>query len=287
MKHSKHLNAAQAPILTLGGTGKTGRRVTSKLQQLGVPVRVGSRSAKIRFDWQIPKTWRPVLEGVKKVYTAFHPDLAIPEAASAIRSLADTALSCGVEHMVLLSGRGEEGALAAENELRDSGLDWTIVRASWFSQNFSEGFLVDQVRSGRVTLPAGDVGEPFVDADDIADIAVAALTEDAHRNQVYEATGSRLLTFADAARAISDASARRVDYVQISAEAFVAGLEQHGIASEAVQLLSFLFDEVLDGRNENLADGVQSALGRQPQDFADYAKRTAATGVWQRQEARR
>ncbi|MDA8018852.1 MAG: NAD(P)H-binding protein [Thermoanaerobaculia bacterium] len=272
--------SSQPRFLTIGGTGKTGRRVTQALRQRGLPVRVGSRTAEIPFDWHDRTTWEPALSDVRKIYAVYYPDLAVPEAAEAIRSLAEIASHCGVEHMVLLSGRGEEGAQAAERQLQTSGLAWTIVRASWFAQNFSEGFLADQVRHGHVSLPVGGVREPFVDADDIADVVVAALTEEGHEGKLYEVTGPQLLTFGEAVSRIAEVSKKDIRYVQISPEAFADGLRNHGAPAELVRLLTFLFTEVLDGRNESTTDGVQRALGRPPRSFREYAQRAAATGAW-------
>jgi uncharacterized protein YbjT (DUF2867 family) len=175
--------------LVLGGTGKTGRRVVERLGALGVPTRVGSRSGRPPFDWEDRSTWAPVLEGVGSAYISYYPDLAVPGAPETVGSFAELAVRSGVRRLVLLAGRGEPEAEEAENAVRASGADLTIVRSTWFAQNFSEDYIVDGVRSGEVALPARDVPEPFVDADDIADVAVAALTDDRHIGQVYELTG--------------------------------------------------------------------------------------------------
>src|SRR5215212_10696942 len=163
-------------VLVLGGTGKTGRRVVKRLEARGLPVRVGSRSGEPPFDWEERSTWAPVLEGVGSAYISHYPDLAVPGAPDTVGSFAELAVRSGVRRLVLLAGRGEPEAEAAEDAVRASGADLTIVRSTWFAQNFSEDYLVDGVRSGEVALPARDVPEPFVDAEDIADVAVAALT---------------------------------------------------------------------------------------------------------------
>lgn len=187
-----------ATTLVLGGTGKTGRRVVQRLTTLDRPVRIGSRTGRPPFDWEDPSTWTSVLDGITSAYVSYYPDLAVPGAVAAIRSFTDMAVGSGIRRLVLLAGRGEEEAERAEEVVRGSGLDWTIVRSTWFSQNFSESYLVDSIVQGRVALPAGAVGEPFVDAEDVADVAVAALTDDRHVGQTYELTGPRLLTFAEA-----------------------------------------------------------------------------------------
>jgi uncharacterized protein YbjT (DUF2867 family) len=266
--------------LVLGATGKTGRRIVERLRARDVPVRIGSRTADPPFDWEDRSTWAGALEGASAVYVSYYPDLAVPGAPEAVGALAEQALAGGTRRLVLLSGRGQEEAQRAEAVLQQSGAEWTIVRCSWFNQNFDEGNFVDLVRGGEVALAAGDVPEPFVDAEDIADVAVAALTEDGHANRLYELTGPRLLTFAEAVGEISRATGRDIGYVQISMEELTAALAEQDLPADVLALLAYLFTEVLDGRNATLADGVQQALGRPPRDFADYARDAAATGVW-------
>ncbi len=268
------------PILVVGGTGKTGRRVAERLAARGVPVRIGSRSATPAFDWEDPSGWAAALDGAGAVYITYYPDLAAPGAPEAIRALVDQALTQSVRRLVLLSGRGEEEAQRAEQVLQDSGADWTIVRASWFSQNFSESVLLEGVLAGEIVLPADEIGEPFIDADDIADVVVAALTGDGHVGQLYEVTGPRLLTFAEATAEIARAAGRPVRYTRVPAPDFAAALAEQGSPAEVTGLLLYLFTTVLDGRNASLADGVQRALGRPPKDFADYARDAAASGAW-------
>jgi uncharacterized protein YbjT (DUF2867 family) len=266
--------------LVLGGTGKTGRRVAERLMARGVPTRIGSRSGRPGFDWEDRSTWAPVLEGVRSAYASYYPDLAVPGAAETVGSFAELAVQSGVPRLVLLAGRGEPEGEEAEDAVRASGAALTIVRSTWFAQNFSEDYWRDAVLSGEVALPAGEVPEPFVDADDIADVAVAALTDDRHIGELYELTGPRLLTFADAVDEIARATGREIRYVPVSIEDFAAAAAAEGVDREVIELLTYLFGEVLDGRNARLADGVQRALGREPRDFSDYARDAAASGVW-------
>jgi len=270
----------EAIALVLGGTGRTGRRVVERLTARGVPVRAGSRAGEPPFHWGEPATWAPALDAVEAVYVSYQPSLAIPGAADAVGAFAQLAVSRGARRLVLLSARGEEGSQLGEEALRASGAEWTIVRSSWLDQDFSEGFLHAQVLSGVVALPARQVGEPFVDAGDVADVAVAALTEDGHARRVYEVTGPRLLTFAEAVEELAQAAGRRIRYAQIPLSEFAALLAEHHLAPGSVSLFTYLFAEVHDGRNAHLTDGVERALGREPTDFADYARATAATGVW-------
>lgn len=270
-----------ATMLILGGTGKTGRRIVARLRALDVPVRVGSRNSETPFDWEDPATWRATLQGVSAVYISYYPDLAMPGAAAAIQALTLAASEAGVKRLVLLTGRGEPEAQRCERIVQASGLQWTILRASWFNQNFSEGYLIESLLAGEVALPAGPVGEPFVDAEDIADVAVAALLDERHHGQVYELTGPRPWTFAEAVAEIGRSTGRAIDYRAVSLAEHRAVLESMQVPEDLVALILYLFEEVLDGRNAHVSDGVQRALGRAPRDFTDYVRATAAAGIWQ------
>lgn len=273
-------NKLSETILVLGGTGKTGRRVARRLPERGATVRVGARSAEPPFDWADQSTWEPVLRDVASAYVAYSPDAGFPGAADTIRTFAKLAVESGVGRLVLLSGRGEAGARRSEQAVQESGAEWTIVRSSFFAQNFSEDFLVDGVRDGVVAFPRADVPEPFIDVEDIADVAVAALTEDGHAGQVYEVTGPRLLSFADAVAEISAECGREIRYLAITPGEFESAMVEHGATAEFSAQLTGLFRDILDGRNATVSDGVQRALGREPRDFADYVRAAAATGAW-------
>lgn len=272
--------ASQHLTLVTGGTGKTGSRVAARLTAAGHPVRLGSRSAEIPFSWADRDTWPAALAGVHAAYLAYQPDLAVPGAPETLRAFAAVAKQSGVHRLVLLSGRGEPEAVECEEFVQESGLDWTIVRCSFFAQNFSEGAFTEYILAGEVALPNGDVPEPFVHADDIADVAVRALTEDGHHGEVYELTGPRALTFAEAVAEIAEATGRDIAFLPISRTEFVAALTEYQVPADAVSLLDYLFGTVLDGRNSKTTDGVQRALGREPKDFTEYARETAASGIW-------
>ncbi|MFI6045388.1 SDR family oxidoreductase [Nocardia sp. NPDC051321] len=267
-------------ILVTGGTGKTGSRVAARLEQAGHSIRLGSRSAEIPFSWADRDTWPAALAGAHSAYVAFQPDLAVPGAPEALRAFAAAAKESGVRKLVLLSGRGEPEAAECEEIVQESGLDWTIVRCAFFAQNFSEGAFTDYILAGEVALPNGAVPEPFVHADDIADVAVRALTEDGHQGEVYELTGPRALTFAEAVAEIAEATGREIAFIPVSRTDFVAALTDYQVPADVVSLLDYLFGTILDGRNSKTADGVRRALGRAPKDFTEYARETAATGIW-------
>jgi uncharacterized protein YbjT (DUF2867 family) len=268
------------PILVPGSTGKSGRRIAERLSARHLPVRHGSRSATRPFDWNDPLTWVPVIEGVKAVYVCYYPDLSVAGATDAIQSFTDLAVSRGVRRLVLLSGRGEPEAQRCEDIVRRSGVEWTLLRASWFAQNFSEAHFLEPIRDGELALPVADIGEPFVDVDDIADVAIAALTQDGHAGQLYELTGPRLVSFAEAVAQIAQASGRAIRFTRVSMAEYTAALEEARLPAQIVELIRYLFTDVLDGRNASVKDGVIRALGRPPRDFRDYVRETAATGIW-------
>ncbi|MET7997480.1 NmrA family transcriptional regulator [Amycolatopsis sp. NPDC005232] len=268
--------------LVLGGTGKTGRRVTQRLTARGVEVRAVSRRSEPRFDWADDTTWAPVLDGVGSIYVTFYPDLVVPWAAPVIRAFCARPVAAGVQRIVLLSGRGEEDAAVSEQVVRESGAAWTVLRASWFFQNFSEHFFLEPVLAGEIALPAGQTTEPFVDADDVADIAAEALTTGALDGRTLELTSPRLLTFDDVAGEISAAVGRNVRYRPVSAEEFVRLATDGGVPADEAQVLVELFARVLDGRNSHVTGDVEQVLGRPARDFADYARSTASTCVWTR-----
>lgn len=267
-------------ILVLGANGKTGSRVVERLEKLNLPVRKGSRSTVPKFDWEHSENWKEVLEGISSVYITFQPDLAVEGSDDSIRMLSRLAKEAGVEKFVLLSGRGEKEAEVCEKIIMESGLKWTIVRASWFNQNFSESFFLEPILQGYVSLPVGDVKEPFIDADDIADVVVASLTEERHDNKLYEVTGPRLLSFKEAVAEIAEEVGRPIVYEQPSMEEYITQMTAYQIPKEYIDLSTHLFTEVLDGRNASISHGIEEALGRKPKDFSEYVREIAANGLW-------
>ncbi len=268
-------------ILVIGGTGKTGRKIVTSLTEKGHEVRVGSRKSSPAFDWDDAATWADAFEGVQKAYITFQPDLAVPGALAALEQLVNVARNAKVQKLVLLSGKGEREAELCEQAVINSGLDYTIVRASWFNQNFSESFFLEPIQAGHVALPQANIGIPFVDTDDIADVAVEVLLDDKHNGQIYQLTGPELLTFKQAVAEIASASAREISFMPITISAYTGMMEAQGVPKEFVWLVGYLFTEVLGGAFiSEITNDIELVLGRKPKTFAAYAKEAAATGVW-------
>lgn len=279
-KQIQNTNSTTAPFLVIGGSGKTGRRVVERLKALGHEVHGVSRSSSPSFDWNDESNWKEVLTGVRALYVTYHPDLSVPGASDHIRALLAIAKARGVERIVLLSGRGEEEAELCERLALNSGIPATIVRCGWFNQNFTESFFRDLLMSGTLAVPNAHVGEGYVDADDIADVATAALTEEGLAGQIYQLTGPELLTFRDIAAIFRETTGREVNVVDVSREEFVEGLKAAQLPEGMVQLVDYLFNEVLDGRNASLGEGVQRALDRPPRDFRSFLQKAHLSGAF-------
>ncbi|MEU6143963.1 NAD(P)H-binding protein [Streptomyces sp. NPDC047081] len=273
-------NTRNTTVVVTGATGRTGRRVAQAAQAAGLTVRAASRAQ--GFDWAERSTWADVLRGADAAYLAHPSDIGAPDAARAIGLLAQEAVSLGVRRLVLLSSRGEERARPAEEALRESGAEWTVVRAAWFAQNFSEGPLVEGFRlSGELVFPGGEVREPFIDARDIADVVVGVLTAgERYAGQAVAVSGPRLLTWGEAVAEIAKATGRELTYTAVSAREYGENLAGFGVPPEEVAFLVELFESLLDGRNAYLSDGVQQVLGREPRDFTEFAREAAAAGTW-------
>ncbi|OXA73941.1 NmrA family transcriptional regulator [Flavobacterium aquidurense] len=268
-------------ILVLGSNGKTGRRVVEILEKTGtIEIRPGSRNAKIPFDWEKPETWEKVLEDINSVYITFQPDLAIPSATASIQEFSLLATKCGVQKIVLLSGRGEKEAQLCEEIVKQNAKNWTIVRAGWFSQNFSESFFLEPILAGIVALPRTEALEPFTDADDIAEVVALSLLDDKHNGQTYELTGPELLTFELAVNEIANASGRKISFQGISLAEYIQMLRDYQVPEDNIWLVNYLFKEVLDGRNSNITSDIEKVLGRKAKRFSAYAQETAETGIW-------
>ena len=267
------------PTLVIGATGKTGRRIAARLEAAGTPVRRGARRSDTPFDWEDRATWAPALDGARAVYVSYFPDLAFPGAVEAVAALAQDARTAGVERLVLLSGRGEHHARMGEEAVLAAGVPTTRLRCAWFAQNFSEGYLRDPILSGVLPMPGGDVAEPILDVDDIAEVAAKALAYEGDESRFYELTGPRLMTWTEMAEALSDATGRLVRHVPISFEQFHEGLAQ-GAGSYVADVFTAIARETLDGRNAQVADGVERALGRAPRDFVNFTQDAARAGAW-------
>ncbi len=271
-------------ILVTGGTGKTGRRVVEGLTQLGHNIRIGTRSTVPVFDWEDHSTFAGALRGMDRAYIVYYPDLAVPGSKEAISAFAEAALREGLEKVVLLSGKGEKEAEACEEIVANSGLNYTLVRASWFDQNFSEGAFLDFVLAGHVALPMPEARIPFVDAGDIADVVTKVLVDDSYNGETITVTGPGKMTFKEVVAAISKGIGRDIQYQPITIEEFKDGMKAAGLPDSYVWLFGYLFKEVLGNpKNQDISHDVERVLGRKATDFETFVENTLATRVWDQQ----
>jgi uncharacterized protein YbjT (DUF2867 family) len=268
-------------ILVIGGTGKTGRRVAENLIKSGHNVRVVGRQTNPAFDWDNPDTYDNALKDMDRAYIVYYPDLAVPGSKGAVGTLTEKALKAGLDKVVLLSGKGETEAEACEDIVAISGLNYTLVRASWFNQNFSEGAFLEFVLNGTVALPMPEARIPFVDANDIADVVTKVLVDDSYNGQTITVTGPKKHTFKEVVNMIARAVDREIQYVPITIEAFKKSMKQAGLPDSYVWLFGYLFQEVLGNpKNQDISQDVEKVLGRPAIDFETYATKTASSGIW-------
>ncbi|WP_339708250.1 NmrA family NAD(P)-binding protein [uncultured Kriegella sp.] len=268
-------------ILVIGATGKTGSRVVEQLQNRSLKPRIGSRNATPGFDWSDKDTWVDSLKGIDSMYVTYYPDLAVPGAKEAIESLTYLSKEMGVKKMVLLSGKGEVEAESCEQIVVNSGMQYTIVRASWFNQNWSESFFLDPILSGQIALPMADTPIPFVDAEDIAEVAVEALLNDKHNGEIIEITGPELISFKEVVNTIAAATNRNLEFNEITLEQYVQGMQKMQVPADFIWLIEYLFSHVLaNPENQVISHVIEMVLGRKARSFASYVSKTAQTGVW-------
>ena len=268
-------------ILVIGGTGKTGSRVAQQLKEKGHNVKITSRTTSPTFDWEKPETYAAALQNIDRAYIVYYPDLAVPGSREAITRLTEEALKAGVEKVVLLSGKGETEAEACEQIVANSGLNYTLVRASWFNQNFSEGAFLDFVLNGFVALPMPNAEIPFVDANDIADVVATVLLDDNYNGQTITVTGPEKKTFKELVEIMANVTGKPIQYVPITIDEFKNGMREAGLPDSYVWLFGYLFKEVLGNPdNQEVSDDIEGVISRKATSFETYAKTTAATGVW-------
>ncbi|MFJ3616570.1 NmrA family transcriptional regulator [Streptomyces iakyrus] len=273
-------NTQVRTVVVTGATGRTGSRVARAAEAAGLTVRAASRAT--GFDWWDASTWADTLRGADAAYLAHPSDVGAPGAAEVVGALAREAVGLGVRRLVLLSARGEDQALPTEEALRAPGAAWTVVRAAWFAQNFSEGPLVAELQErGELVFPADGVREPFLDVRDIADVVVRVLTSgDRYAERILTLSGARLLTFGEAVAEIAAATGRPLTYRAVSTRDYGEALAGFGVPPEEVAVMTEIFRTLLDGRNAHLSDGLREVLGRAPRDFGDFVREEAAAGTW-------
>jgi uncharacterized protein YbjT (DUF2867 family) len=272
-------------VLVLGGTGRTGSRIAASLTAHGVAARTASRSgSEYRFDWDDPRTYAPAVTGADRLYLG-PPTMRIVF-ADRVAALLDLAVESGVQHVTLLSAHGADRApsgidlAAAERLVADrADITHTVLRPAWVMQNFTDQHL--PLIDDTLMVPSGGGAEAFVDADDIAAVAVRTLLEPAaHAGATYALTGPAALTFADVATVIAEVAGRAVRYLDVDQQAWIDGAVAAGVPADYAVMLRWLTGTVLEGDGAAPTGDVKRVLGRPATDFATFARRNAA--AWAR-----
>lgn len=274
-------------ILILGGTGKTGRRLTAVLREQGHAVRTAARSgADVTFDWDDAEGRAAALQGADRVYLV--PPALRLDFVPLVATFLGEAAAAGVRHITFLSAGGVQHAppevpLRAVELLlagRDD-LTHTILRPSWFLQNLTEGFMQPMVADGVLALPAGEGTEAFIDAEDIAAVAAATLADPAaHAGRGYDLTGPEAISHRDLAARISAATSHEVRYVDADRAAWIDSVQAAGVPADYAQLLAGLLDHIRDGHGSRPTGDVAAVLGRPAGSVDAFIADAAASGVW-------
>jgi uncharacterized protein YbjT (DUF2867 family) len=268
-------------ILISTANGKVGSEIVKALIQQGQNVRVGAHNlAKaqasfpganvVHFDYNDEASVKAALEGVDTLYLASPGDFpAEPE-----KRVVDLAKTAGVKRVVKLSAMGVENApdssiRQVELHIEKSGLEWTFLRPSWFMQNYSVG-MAEGIKHGTLYEPAADAKTGFIDARDIAAVAVKALTEDGHNHQAYPLTGPQSLDRNAVVQAISSALGKPVQYVPVTDDQFRDSM-QNVLSPTYLELMSNLYAGVRAGWSDATTDTVKRVLGREPISFSQFA----------------
>jgi uncharacterized protein YbjT (DUF2867 family) len=275
-------------ILVIGASSKVGTALVELLSEAGEGVKaasrtelsgLGSNAEHVTFDYDNSGTWDGALEGVDRVFLMARPmDI---EADQVVNPFVDKAVAAGVRRIVIMTALGVDASddiplRKAELHLQSKSVEHVILRPTWFDQNFSAGFIGDSIRTaGGFYLPAEDAKVGFIDARDIAAVAVKALTEDGHAGKAYPLTGGQALTHTDAASIISDAAGKEITYTSVPEDDARKGMLEQGWPEPAVDYMLMLFSSIRAGAASNTTDTVQQVLGRAPISFEQFAQDNA------------
>jgi len=278
-------------VLVMGATGVVGSLIVERLLARGVPVKAASRepdavrarwpgAAATWLDLERPASFAAALVGVDRVFMIARPGDDAPDVVAA--PLIAAMAGAGVAHVVNLTALGVEradhapGLRRVETLLEASGLAWTHLRPNFFAQLFVAGPLRDALRArGTLAVPAADARISFIDAADIADVAVAALTDPRHRGHAYELTGPAALDHAEVAAILGAAAGRPFRYLALDEARATAMLAATGFSQARIDRLVRFYRLVRSGLAAPVSDDVARVLGRPASALKVVAERHA------------
>ncbi|MEU9169470.1 NAD(P)H-binding protein [Streptomyces sp. NPDC048420] len=273
------------PLVT-GATGTTGSRVTAQLTAAGHRVRAASRGGTpvpgaepVRFDWYDPATHADALTGVDRVYLV--PPVGDPDPAAVMLPFLRRARAAGVGRAVLLSSSAvPEGGPAVgvvHQALPDLFDAWAVLRPSWFMQNFTGTHLhaLGIRDTGTIRTAAGKGRIGFVDAEDIAAVAVHALTDVRAPDSDLVLTGPQALSHDDIATIVTEVTGRPVVHRHLTHEQLCDRLAPL-MGREFAELLAGMDRAIAEGAEDRTTDVVRRVTGRPPHDFRTVVARELA-----------
>lgn len=283
-----------APILVTGATGNVGAPVVRALVAAGATVRAadisvervrevfGDQVQAVHFDFTDAQTWPDTFRDVRKMFLMRPPHIS--DIAKDMVPALEAAQAIGVQHMTFLSLQGAEGNKVVPHHkvevwLRESGLSWTFVRASFFMQNMSGTHAADIRDTGEIIVPAGNGKTAFVDAEDVAAVAAVSLLEEGHGRRAYTPTGPAAMTYYDVARELSEVLGRPIRYTKPG----IVGYALHASRNmkmpwAMVGVTVAIYTIARLGRADGLTDDVRRVTGRRPRTFREFAQ--AHRDVW-------
>ncbi len=264
-------------VLVTGATGTTGSRVVAALSQHGVPTRQATRTpsspGQVRLDWADRATYRDALRGVAAVYLI--APIGVVDPVPLVEPFLEEALRQGVRRVVQLSSsalpEGAPGLGAVHRLVRTTMPEWTVLRPSWFMQNFVGQHLVARgVKRGEIVTATGNGKVAFIDAGDIAAVARRALTDDIPHNTEHLLTGPAALSYADAAAILTQQTGRAISHRSVSAEEMMALIAAQGIPAEFAKVLAAMDADIRGGAEDRVTDTVNAVTGRPAHGFRTF-----------------
>jgi uncharacterized protein YbjT (DUF2867 family) len=267
-------------LLIVGGTGTTGSRVADQVRGPGVAVRIATRrpsaAEHVRFDWTEPRSHAGVLTGIDAIYLV--APIGVTEPASLVEPFLATALHAGVRRVVLLSSsaipEGGTGLGGLHRLVRTTVPEWTVLRPSWFMQNFLGDHPVGTAvrESGEIVTATGDGRVAFIDAADIAAVAARALTDEEPHNTSYVLTGPEALSYADTAAIIAGVTGRPIRHRPVGPAELTDRLTAAGYPRDFAELLPGLDVAISTGTEDRVTTTVPELTGRPARSFTDFAR---------------
>ncbi|HEX4224687.1 MAG TPA: NAD(P)H-binding protein [Pseudonocardiaceae bacterium] len=264
-------------VLVIGSTGTTGSRVAAGLAARDVPVRLATRTPRrpgqVRFDWTDPDTHRSALHGADAVYLI--APIGVADPAPLVEPLLHDAVEAGVRRIVLLSSSAitdeTPGLGALPRQVRTIIPEWTVLRPSWFMNNFTGDHPVaDGVRTGEIVTATGSGRVGFVDAEDIAAVAVRALTDRQPHNTDHLITGPDALSYDDAAAIITEVTGRPVAHRAVGVAELLGRLSAY--PPDFAAILAALDVAIGAGAEDRVTETVTRVTGRPPRDFRAFVR---------------